>query len=847
MAENADVVIVTGGGGFIGRALVERLSRRHRIVVLDRQEAKDLPPSVGFVPVDLASDEGVREALAQLRQRHGERIASVIHLAAYFDLTGEPNPKYEQITVRGTERLLRELRAFHVEQFVFASTMLVHRATRPAERIDESQPLDPKLPYRASKIETERLIHEQRGDVPVVYLRPAGVYDDLCHNAFLAHQIARIHEHNPKARVYPGHLGAGQSFLHLDDLAEAVLRLVERRQDLPRELALLLGERDVMDFDELQRAIGRLLHGEEWETWSIPKPLAKAGAWVETEVMGEEPFIRPWMVDIADDSYELDTRRARDLLGWEPRHSLRETLPKMVAALKRDPVGWYEANKLNAAKVAGSLSSGTPDHMAGGGHDHGAMQRHMAEMATMRQRMLWVHFLVIALGAWLLISPFQFALFAPAAAQTVRDISQERPELWGPALRNALTGWNDITSGAALMLFGTLSLSARFKWAQWGTTAVGLWLLFAPLFLWTPSAAAYANDTIVGALAITFSVLVPMMPGMSHEGMMDETTVPPGWSYSPSSWLQRLPMIALGLFGFLIARYMASYQLGHIGAVWEPFFSAPGGQNGTEHIITSDVSRAWPIPDAGLGATSYMIEALMGAMGAATRWRTMPWMVTFFFILVVPLGGVSIFFIIIQPIVIGTYCTLCLVAAAAMLVMIPLTLDEVVAMGQYMLRSRRAGRPFLRTFLQGGPDVGGTAGGKDPGFGAPPGEQAAAAVRGVTLPWTLLASCAVGAWLMFSRAIFGTEGLLADSDHLVGALVITVAVCAMAEVVRPLRFLNLLLGLWLVAAPWLLADGLSAGAAPWNDVVSGLLIVGLSLLRGRRSAEHYGAWDRYVV
>jgi hypothetical protein len=54
-------------------------------------------------------------------------------------------------------------------------------------------------------------------------------------------------------------------------------------------------------------------------------------------------------------------------------------------------------------------------------------------------------------------------------------------------------------------------------------------------------------------------------------------------------------------------------------------------------------------------------------------------MVTFF-ILVVPLGGVSIFFIIIQPIMIGTYCTLCLIAALAMLIMIPLTLDEVVAM-----------------------------------------------------------------------------------------------------------------------------------------------------------------------
>jgi hypothetical protein len=469
---------------------------------------------------------------------------------------------------------------------------------------------------------------------------------------------------------------------------------------------------------------------------------------------------------------------------------------------------------------------------------------HMADMAGMGQQVLSAHFLVITLGIWLLTSPIQFALFDPAVAGTVRDVTQERG-LWEPALRNSLTGWSDIASGLLLMLFGSLALSPRFSWARWGTTVVGLWLLFAPVFFWTPSAAATMNDTIVGALAIAFSVLVPMMPGMSHEGMMDESTVPPGWTYSPSSWLQRLPIIALGFFGFLIARYLTAYQLGHVGAVWEPFFFGGDGKNGTEFIITSDVSRAWPIADAGLGAAAYMIETLMGAMGTATRWRTMPWMVTFFFILVVPLGGVSIFFIIIQPIMIGTYCTLCLIAAVAMLVMIPLTLDEMVAMGQYMLRSVRAGRPFWRSFFQGGPEPSGEADKNDPGFSAAFAAQSAAAVRGVTFPWTLIASCVVGAWLMFSRLLFGTASAMANSDHVAGAMIITIAVCAMAEVARPLRFLNLPFGLWLIAGPWLLA-GATAGST-LNDLVAGLVVMGLSLPRGRTSNEHYGSWDRYVV
>lgn len=607
MAEHKATVIVTGSTGFIGSALISSLADRYSLVGLDRAATRQPPPAAECICIDLTSEEAIAAGLQRVRAAYGVRIASVIHLAAYFDLTGEPNPLYDEITVRGTQKLLRALQSFEVEQFVFGSSMLAHKAGRPGDLITEDSPLESDLPYRASKIEAERLIHKQHGPIPVVYLRPAGVYDDLCHNAFLANQIARIYEKDPTGHVYPGDLRTGQSFVHLEDVTDAIARLVERRKKLPSELALLLGEPEVIGYGELQAEIGRLIHGENWETREIPKAIAKAGAWVQQDVLGEDSFIRSWMVDIADDHYAVDISRARKLLGWKPKHSLRETLPRMIDALKADPASWYQTNKLNAAKVAGTgrkvLKRAEEAHAEHQEMKHG----HMAEMAGMGQQMLWAHFLVIALGVWLLTSPFQFALFDPAAAGTVRDVTQERG-LWEPALRNALTGWSDIISGLLLMLFGSLSLSPRFSWAQWGTTVVGLWLLFASLFFWTASAAAVMNDTIVGALAIVFSVLVPMMPGMSHEGMMDESTVPPGWTYSPSSWLQRWPIIALGLFGFLIARYLTAYQLGQVGAVWEPFFPGEHGQNGTEFIITSDVSRAWPIPDAGLGAAAYILK-----------------------------------------------------------------------------------------------------------------------------------------------------------------------------------------------------------------------------------------------
>src|SRR5690606_16446729 len=158
-------------------------------------------------------------------------------------------------------------------------------------------------------------------------------------------------------------------------------------------------------------------------------------------------------------------------------------------------------------------------------------------------------------------------------------------------------------------------------------------------------------------------------------------------------------------------------------------------RNGTEEIITSAVSEAWPVPDAALGGYTYMLEILTGIIGSRARWRTMPWLVFLFGLMIVPLGVVSITFVIIQPIVIGTWSTLALIGAAAMLLQMPYSLDELLAVLQFLRRRMKAGRSFLRVFLFGDTDDGPRERQMDE-FNRGPGKVLGEMLQGgVHLPW----------------------------------------------------------------------------------------------------------------
>lgn len=792
-SSDKQTVIITGSNGFIGKAITQRLAQRFNVVGFDQKISEGADDAENY-EVDISSSSSISRALESVKAKHGERIASVIHLAAYYSFSEEESPKYAQITIEGTEKFLELLKDFKVEQFIFSSTMLVHKPAEKGEKITEISPVEPSWAYPESKVAAEKILKSQHENIPLVILRIAGVYSDHCHSIPIANQIMRIYEKHLSSHFFPGDSSKGQAFLHLDDLVDAIDKLAGKRKEMPPQTVLLLGEPLTMTYDELQDQIGKLLYGHEWDSLKVPSWFAKFGAWIQQHTpFMREPFIKPWMIDFADDHYELDISRAQNLLDWRPKHSLRDTLPAMIASLKANPLRWYEENKLEPptrlARVLGRMQED------GKGFEVPS-KIYLSQLNILNlMNILW--------GLWLVFD------------SVTRTSS--------PAMM-----WSEIVSGFLTMALSGLAMWTLWQWPRWGTAIIGLWILMAPLALWTESAAVYSSGNLIGFLIIICGAFQPNRQYFSESSSLD---MPAGWDYNPSAWSQRIPIITLALLGFFIARYMAAFQLGHIATVWDPVF---GGQ--TKTILTSDVSKAFPISDAGLGAFSYLLDAISGMIGDRRRWRTMPWMVILFGVMIIPPGVTSIALVILQPVGVGAWCFLCLLTAFIMLLMVAPALDEVVATVQFLRQSHKQGKPFWRTFLRGEPLTAEEILESSKEIGKYPPKK-----MRPSFPIALGMSIVMSGWLMLSPTLLEIAKPASDFIYFSSALLFTFGIIALAEIARPVRFLNIIIGAALAIGIWL-PPGTSADEK-WIVTLSSVVILVLSLPKGK-FRKHFGTYDK---
>lgn len=151
---------------------------------------------------------------------------------------------------------------------------------------------------------------------------------------------------------------------------------------------------------------------------------------------------------------------------------------------------------------------------------------------------------------------------------------------------------------------------------------------------------------------------------------------------NPSAWPRRIAIAVVSAIGFLIATYLALFQVGLTQSVWDPFFG-----HGSELVVTSSVSRSLPVPDAAIGAAVYLADAILALVGGTRRYRTEPILPLLMGLAVAASVLVSIVLIILQPTVVHAWCTLCLTSAVISFVLGGLAWDEAEA-SFWVLRDR---------------------------------------------------------------------------------------------------------------------------------------------------------------
>jgi Vitamin K epoxide reductase family len=157
---------------------------------------------------------------------------------------------------------------------------------------------------------------------------------------------------------------------------------------------------------------------------------------------------------------------------------------------------------------------------------------------------------------------------------------------------------------------------------------------------------------------------------------------PPGWDENPTAWPKRRRIAALALVGLCVSTYLTLYQLSVISRVWDPFFA---------HGSPAVLGWTHPFPDAGLGVLAYAGELVLSFIGGPDRWRTLPWTVIAFGVVILTGAATSVALMIIQPVAVGDWCTLCLSSAALSLLILPLGVDEPLAGLQHLARVRSTG------------------------------------------------------------------------------------------------------------------------------------------------------------
>ncbi|HEV2966295.1 MAG TPA: SDR family NAD(P)-dependent oxidoreductase [Chthoniobacterales bacterium] len=305
-------ILVTGGAGFIGSHLVERLlSDGHNVAILDdlndfydpkikRANISDVAKEITVHDVDLRDADKV----AKLFQK--EKFGAIFHLAARAGVRPSiQQPQlYYDTNVAGTLHLLEGARASGVERFVFVSSSSVYGAAKKLPFSEDEHLTQTLSPYAATKIAGEFLCstYSHLYKIRIVALRYFTVYGARQRPDLAIHQFTRkIHAGEPIDQFGDG--TTRRDYTYIDDILQGTLAAL--KYDGPMFDVFNLGESDTIQLKDLVAAIEKAL-GKKAKINRLP----------------EQPGDMPLTC--------ADISKARKLLGYNPKTKFEDGLPRFV-------------------------------------------------------------------------------------------------------------------------------------------------------------------------------------------------------------------------------------------------------------------------------------------------------------------------------------------------------------------------------------------------------------------------------------------------------------------------------------------------------------------------------------
>src|SRR3954469_1549895 len=327
-------VAVTGASGNLGTALLRRLTAPEAGVAEVRGLARRRPP-------DVAPYAGVRWESTDLGEPHSEStlatfldgVDAVVHLAWALQPGRHPEA-LRRVNVEGTRRVVRAAVAAGVEHVVHMSSLGAYAPGASGTKVTEDWPTTgiPTSQYSRDKAEAERAVRELLGRHPetvgtivrpTLVLQPAAASE--IGRYFLGPVVLGLGRllPPPLAHLLPLPLpGLAVSFIHADDVADALERILDRRASG----AFNLAAEPLMDGDAIARALG---------TTRVPVPGLVLRTALHAAFTARLVPTEPGWLDIGLQAPALDSTRARKLLDWAPLHRGDEVLARFVAALGR--------------------------------------------------------------------------------------------------------------------------------------------------------------------------------------------------------------------------------------------------------------------------------------------------------------------------------------------------------------------------------------------------------------------------------------------------------------------------------------------------------------------------------